>query len=212
MFVIVVIFFFSIISFGISFVATCAYLLLLVVHLQEFPLYFQPSVRSFETTVSVPLSFVILLKTDNSFNFSVCIFMFQPSNHLDDFLLYSFQNTYIFLEVEKSIQNTPDTSLWQWGSIFLRRELEGNNHFFDLLLDTLLEEMFSLCCLVVVIMESPQKLWVIEGIFSSFACYKAGFVTFQQLNHFVKVTCFIKIKPWDEHWEVSKHQLLMVFW
>lgn len=109
MFVIVVNFFFSIISFGISFVATCAYLLLLVVHLQEFPLYFQPSVRSFETTVSVPLSFVILLKTDNSFNFSVCIFMFQPSNHLDDFLLYSFQNTYIFLEVEKSIQNTPDT-------------------------------------------------------------------------------------------------------
>lgn len=102
--------------------------------------------------------------------------------------------------------------LWQWGSISLRRELEGNNHFFDLLLGTLLEEMFSLCCLVVVIMESPQKLWMIEGIFSSFACYKAGFVTFQQLNHFVKVTCFIKIKPWDEHWEVSKHQLLMVFW
>lgn len=134
-------FFFWIISFGIPFVETCAYFLLLVVHLQEFWFPVISSLLSghvFLPSVGFTLFFIILLKIDRFFNFSVCNFMFQPSNHIDDFLLYSFQSTYTFFEVEKPIQNTLYSSPWKWENIFLRRGVEGNNHFFDLLLAAVL--------------------------------------------------------------------------
>lgn len=178
------------------------------------PCYFQSSVRLFFLSlVSFPLFFIILLKTDDFFNFSVCIFIFQPSIHIDDFLLYSFQCTYTFFQVEKPIQNTLDTSLLDWGSISLRRGVEGNNHFFDLLLASILVLYWRKCFHCAACWWWLWKLHIDYGWYwvLSFVFYKAGFVTFRKLNNFVKATCFKKIKPWDEHWEVSNHQLLMVF-
>lgn len=143
MFVIVVIFFFSIISFGISFVATCAYFLLLVVHLQEFSLI--SSLLSGHLRQKYVFPCLLLpfsrLATLSTF---LSATMFQHSNQLD-FLLYSFQNTYIFFELGKSIQNIPDTSPWQWGSTSLRRGVEGNNHFCDLLLSAVLVLYWRKC-------------------------------------------------------------------
>lgn len=159
--------FFFIIPFGISFVATCAYFLLLVVHLQElFPSYFQPSVRSFETIVSVPLSYypshdwqLFQLFCLHLYVSLIILMIFCCSHSKIPIFFLKWKNPYKILQI--LLPESGEISPWEgsrgkWPLLLLAA---GSS------LGTLLEEMFSLCCLVMVIMESLRRLWMIKGIF-----------------------------------------------
>lgn len=150
-----------------------------------------------------------LLKTDSSLSLSVCILCFSPLIILMIFYCTQSNISIFFLKWgTPNWKSTPDNSPWQ------RRGVEGNNHFFDLLtavLVTYCRKCFhcGACLIIIIMMVMVIMMSPCEGcgwyrVFSlhSFTCYKAGFVTCQELNHFVKATCFIKIKTLS--WNIKK--------
>lgn len=113
---------------------------------------------------------------------SVCIFMFQTSNGIDDFLLYSFQSTGVFFfEVVKPIQNTLGTSLWEWESISLReyREISTSlTYCWQQSWYFTRGNVFTALCADGD--NGSRHRHMDDNRVFSFVCYKAGFVTFQK--------------------------------